>query len=90
MNVPRPACTYCSVVVHALFPRGPFGISFGKLTVPFLNDSTCICQSLSSIVSKTIRRLKSVLHGMDTTMRLAVKKGVLSGAKPSIIKSSKM
>jgi hypothetical protein len=46
-----------------------------------------ILQSLISIVSRTMRRLNSVPHGIDTLINFAVRNGGDSGVRPAIEKS---
>jgi hypothetical protein len=47
-------------------------------------------QSVISIASNTTRRSNSVLHGIDSAIRFAVRNGRDSAVNPSMTKSSKM
>ena len=88
VNSPRWARTYCRVVVQALRSCGGSPLSRGKLCRPSGNVSTYMRQSVISIASNTTRWSTSVLHGMDTVMRCAVRKGRESGVRPSMTRSS--
>ena len=59
-----------------------------KLCVPSGIISTTMFQPSSSIESKTIRRLNSVLHGIPRRSRFTVRNGGDCGVIPSITRSS--
>ena len=66
----------------------PFVVNFGKLWRPSGKSSTYISQSVIWIASKTMRRVKSVLHGIETSMRFASRNGRDFGVMPSMVRSS--
>ena len=75
------------MVVQAL-RAPPVRVKRGKLWRPSGKVSTYIRQSVISIASNTTRRSKSVVHGIETSRRFAIRKGRDWGVSPSMITSS--
>src|SRR5688500_8620810 len=89
VNWPPRDRTHSSLVLHPLLlSELDVGTSLGSLCSPPSPPSTYIFQSTISTDRRTKRLSNCVVHGMDTSARLAVRNGRDCGVRPSMTRSS--